>query len=186
MLVTDVPRQTAPAAGVASRIVLKTMHRFFMSPRPDWNSLGPYVPGWFRARLKRIDKRLVLQFMPPATQVPGGVNAALHPQGVWAICRRLPRSGLLYKRWIFSLSDEKGRYRGVTMDMIDMLRYSRNLWRRGQVGKLEEWFDRSIAALKQASRDKQRQQKLCEIAATMRRWNMTSGKPRVFWPGIQK
>ena len=183
MLVTDLPGKPSPAAGVAARIVDATAKRFFMTPRPDWNKLGPYVPGWFRARLKRLDKRIVLQYMPPATQVPGGVNAQLYPHGVWAICRRLPRAGMLYKRWLFSLSDEHGRYRGVTMDMIDLLRYARNTWRSGQGSKLEEWFDRSIAAMTRQKRSKERDDLLCQIASTMSRMNMTSCSPRMFCPG---
>ena len=57
-----------------------------LSPiRPEWNRLGPHVKPSFRASLKDIDPLLELQFTPPKTVDPRGVNPEIYPFGIWDI-----------------------------------------------------------------------------------------------------
>ncbi len=152
-----------------------------MEPRPDWNSQGPRLPPWFRLALERIDKRLVLQFMPCQTELSNeGVDPNQFPYGVWVICRKMRSSGWLCKRWIWSLSDKRGQYQEPGSDTIEMLRMSRDLWRRGDIDVLERRMEEAIEEVKaervRNSKELSRQkvEELCSMH------NIVRGHSRVF------
>ena len=133
------------------------LRAYVMEPRPDWNSIGPRLPAWFRIRLQRIDPRLVLQFIPPRTlDCTDGVDPIQFPGGVWVICRRMRSSGWLFKRWIWSLLDKNGCYLEPGADTIDMIRLARDLWRRNNLDVLERRFDDAVEATKVESQKRSR------------------------------
>lgn len=119
---------------------------YLMRPRPEWNRMGPKIPAWFTSRLARVDKRLVLQFIPPRSiYAKDGADPRLFPRGVWAICRRLRGTKWLFKRWTWSLTDLNGKPREPGPDTIAMIRLARDLHRRGRDTALEEQLDVAIA-----------------------------------------
>jgi len=173
---------TPQAARHAAATVLYHLNDWLMPVRRDWNRRGPYVPRWFRRHLKRIDPLLTLQFIPPARTQGDGINPARHPQGVWAICRRLRRTKFLFKRWTFSLSDRYGRLTIPTMDMIHVIAKAHRLWRQGQAHQVEEQFDRTMDSLRKTRSQEARDRLLCQMEDGMRRYGFTSARPRVFCP----
>ena len=151
-----------------------------MEPRPDWNAIGPRLPAWFRLRLSRIDRNLVLQFIPPRGtngdgKGRGGVDSGQFPEGVWVICRLLRGTGWLLKRWIWSLSDQYGRYQEPGADTIEMLRTARDLWRRDAGEVMEREMEEAIEAVKsdrvRNSREhlKEYLEQLCRVHQFVRR-----------------
>ncbi len=128
-----------------------------MEPRPDWNAIGPRLPAWFRPALKRVDARLRLQYMPPRCIDPDGVDDRQFPYGVWTICRVMPGSKWLMRRWTMSLSDERGQPQEPGPDTIAMLRYSRDVWRRGEIEELDRALDTAIESVKRAKSMKSRE-----------------------------
>jgi len=165
-------------------VTLRSFRDWFMPIRHDWNRMGFPLPAWFRRRLKRIDPKLTLQYIPPSDADPRGCNRYEYPAGIWAICHRLRRTGFLHKRWTFALVDRSGNYRPPDGFLCKLLVYARNCWRRGEVTKLEEWFDKAIEATRREKRARSRESLLNGIADTMRRCGMTSRPPgsRVFMP----
>lgn len=152
-----------------------------MEARHDWNRLGPSLPPWFRPRLKRIDPRLVCQFIPPRSlHQPGGVAPDQFPHGVWAICRKLPTGGWLFKRWTWNLSDSHGRYQPPGQDTIAMIRMARDVWRSGNFDMLEDEFARSTQAIQTAKCERSRQHLANHISAICRKYDMTAGHGHVF------
>lgn len=112
-----------------------------MLPNKWWNRLGPKLPAWFRTRLKRIDPNLVLQFLPPDTADVGSrLNGNLFPYGVWAVCRRMRGSPFLFKRWVWSLNNERGMYEPPGRDTIALLKRAHGMWRNGCLDQLEVEF----------------------------------------------
>jgi len=130
--------------------------QWVMEPRRDWNAMGPKLPAWFRLRLARVDPNLVLQFMPPRTIAKGGVQPDRFPKGVWAICRRMKGTRMLFKRWVWSMSDEFGIQQLPGTDTINMIRFARDMWRQGKSDLLEKRLDESIASIKRARTDTSR------------------------------
>jgi hypothetical protein len=164
--------------------MLRTFRQYFMPERRDWQNIGPVIPTWFRARLRRIDPQLVLQYIPPVTTHPDGVNAVLFPRGVVALCRRLHRTRLLHKTWVLSLADEQGRYQAPTPGLVRLLIYARNQWKRGGGQRLHKYFDQTMQIALSDRRREDRDRLLCSIAETMRRTGMTSypERTRAFFP----
>lgn len=170
-----------PALKAGLGAMLRNFRQYYMRRRPDWNHLGPPLPLWFKAAVKRVDRRLVLQFIPPRSIDPEGVPSAMFPLGVWYICGKIPRSpGWLTKRAIFALADEQGNPVHPTWDIIKLLREAKWDRRREGASRLEQEFEESIEALGR-TKEKQERAKLTEIVVkNMRRMNMTSScKPRV-------
>lgn len=99
--------------------------------------------------MRRVDPRLVLQFVPPKRLDPAGLDSPEHPNGVWVVCRKLRHTGLLHKRW--ALHFEK-----PTRDHIRMLRRARDNYRKFKHTEAEEAFDAAAAASLSASTGKQR------------------------------
>jgi hypothetical protein len=94
------------------------MDKKVMPPRPDWNALGPYISKRWRAALARISPRLTLQYFPYGV-IPGtGVR------GFWAVCMRLPRSRMLYKQTVLSLTDGRGRVQHPDWGMLHELKHA--------------------------------------------------------------
>lgn len=113
-----------------------------MRARPDWNVKGPQVAPWFRRALARLDKRLVLQFVP-ARRIgqKGGMNAKMFPKGAWIICRRLRRSRYLHPAAVWSLVDDAGNPASPGADTIRVLRIAMAYHRNNQWDRLERLVD---------------------------------------------
>ena len=151
-----------------------------LKPDPVWNRFGPPIPLWFKRQLKWIDPELVLQFIPPHyTTEDGsvrGVPPELYPFGVWSICKKLKRTGLLHPRTVWCLADLNGVYSPPGPDTIRILRLAYNLQRRGNMDKLETMMDESIAGLNQARCERslaklqQNLQKFCSVTCD-RQWS---------------
>jgi hypothetical protein len=119
-----------------------------MAPRSEWNRMGPKLPPWFRVALRRIDKRLVPQFIPVRImRSMKGVHRGMFPHGVWAICRRVKcRSRLLWAQWVWNLSDRWGMHQSPGWDTIRLIRYAASLWKRNGAAELEDEFGRALDA----------------------------------------
>lgn len=114
--------------------------------------MGPPVPLWFKRRLKSLDPRLRLQFIPPqSAREPRGVPRDAFPRGVWDICRVLRKSGRLHPVAVWSLVDRHGNYAAPGMDTIRLLRLAYYLHRRNQLHLLERQMDDSIQEMNQAA-----------------------------------
>jgi hypothetical protein len=156
----------------------------FMDPRPDWNRMGPRLPAWWRAALKRIDPQLDMQFMPPVSpSVPDGVDVRKYPHGVWVVVRKLRFSRLLHKTWVWCLTDELGNYRPPGKDGLRLIAAAYRMFRTRSQDKLERVFDRSLAELKSARSSETKDRLYNRIAASMRKMAMpNSAGGRMFNP----
>lgn len=151
-----------------------------MAPRPDWNSSGPRLPAWFRLALSRVDRRLVLQFIPPKLAgCTEGVDPYQFPRGVWTICRLMRGTGWLLKRWIWSLSDARGNYQEPGPDTIELLRMARDLWRRDCVDHLERRMDDCIESVKSDRVRNNKDELRAYMARLCRVHNIIRGHTRV-------
>lgn len=131
----------------------------FRKVNPVWNRRGPHIPAWFRRQLKWIDPRMVVQFTPPYSEdEPAGVNPMLYPMGVWDVCYRMPRTGLLYPTVAFSLVTADGLYQPPSPWMIRLLRFARGARRRRTDRKILEAVDGHLNELRKSAavRDKQK------------------------------
>jgi hypothetical protein len=165
------------------------LHKFLtnscMQPRADWNAMGPPLPAWFRAYLRRIDPNLVLQFVPPRSFAKGGCDPDQHPFGVWAICRRMNATGWLCKRWVYSMSTPEGVPLYPTRDLVELLIRARDLWRKGQLDELENHFDRAMNDKRNRAVEESKQRMAARIEQRMAKFRMPSVmRPRVFVPGM--
>jgi hypothetical protein len=148
-MAVGIPGQTVGAVKegiLPAQVMLRFLKSSVMQERRDWNAMGPKLPVWFREFLEEIDPDLVLQFVPPRPFAKGGCDPTQHPFGVWAICRRMPQTGWLFKRHVFDLSTPQGLPCPPTRDLCEMLLHSRGLWRTGKLDQLESLFDRAMAA----------------------------------------
>ena len=158
-----------------------------MLPKPGWNRRGPPIPAWFRRKLKRLDPTLCLQFMPPADPcaIDEGVNRDMFPYGCWVICRRLRRSRMLLKQWVWCLNDPNRPLRPPDMKVLRMIAHARNLWRHNRMQELTDRLDRAAARVQQERTAEDRQYWAGQFADTCRRLNITKrsmGLPRIFVP----
>lgn len=129
-----------------SGLLKKVLRAGLMYPSHRWNLMGPPIPRWFKKAISSFDRLLTLQFMPPASERdPDGVSPTTFPRGVWAICRRLPRSKMLLKKWTWHLTDEEGNYSPPGGDTVRVLRQAFKYHRQGMGTKMEESLDRHIA-----------------------------------------
>jgi hypothetical protein len=136
---------STPKGPIPAKILLGFLRSSMMPERRDWNAMGPPMPGWFRAYLRKIDPTLVLQFVPPRSHAEGGCDPSRNPFGVWAICRRMPNTGWLCKRWVYSMAKADGTWLPPTRDLVELLIKARNNWRRGRLDDMEATFDRHVA-----------------------------------------
>lgn len=141
---------------VSSALLRRILSQGLMDPRPDWNRAGPPIPAWFRWHLKRIDPQLYLQFIPPDTTDPQGVNAGMFPRGVWAICRFMKHSRMLLKRWTWHLADGKGNHSPPDGAVIAILEHAHNCYRAKLGDGFEDMLDGHMAKLATAERSKDR------------------------------
>jgi len=136
---------------------------------------APYVPAWFRRRLKRIDKRLTLRYFPPASPTQKGVPAHIYPNGVWDIANCLP-SGKLHPVAVWSLADDQGNYAPPGVDTLNLIRQAMYLRKKNQMVKLEQAFEDVMeeARVAHAARSKEGLQEALEKFASLRfgrQWN---------------
>lgn len=170
---------------------MNVLHDNLMVPRRDWNRLGPHIPCWWKLRLRRIDPQLALQFMPAAD--PGhydeGIDRRFFPNGVWVICRKLKRSGLLFKQWVWSLTRPNEPWRPPGYDVLRLIHMSRNLHRHHRLHEIEDHLDRCAEALGKEGYARQRRW-LCEqVADTCRKLSISKrslGVPRFSMAGAYK
>jgi len=130
-----------------------------MQPRPDWNRCGPHVSTWFKRRLKRFDKSLVLQYIPPNTHPASDhncMNAEQYPQGGWQICRRM-KNGWLHKLAVFSLTDRYGRFCHPNPETFKILAYCRKQWRDQKFEQMQDMMENSMKAMKRAAMSQTRE-----------------------------
>ncbi len=157
-----------------------------MMPRPDWNKIGPKVPGWFRAKLKQMDRYLYLQFMPPNYVDPDGVDHQQFPYGVWTICRYLPHSRWLLKRWTWHLADAQGNYSPPDGNTIAILKYAYDCYRAKVEPNFEEMLDSHVAQLRAEKKDQSKNERSNKLMDTIRKHNLFSnigGKTRLLFRG---
>jgi len=141
-----------------------------MPQRPDWNRMGPRLPGWFRKKLKRIDPLLVPQFIPPTFVVgKDGANGEQFPNGVWAICRRIRQTGWLHRRWVLGLFDMHGNSCEPRIQDIHAIQQARDYWRRNKADDLDREFGDACERIRNADCDKSRDDALCGFADVMRK-----------------
>lgn len=154
---------------------------WYMLRRKDWNAMGPRLPLWFRLALKRIDRRLVLQFIPPRNKDnPGGSN---WPNGAWYICSRIKRTRWITRRAVFVLVDDNDEFLPPDRDMIRALRQAKRLRRRCQLDALEKEYEESMDALMREEATKSKEGLLRRVEASMRARNATAfATTRVFYP----
>lgn len=130
---------------------MNPLSRELFRPRPEWNRQGPPVSLWFRKRIKQIDSRLTLQFIPVrSTRNPRGVPPNLFPGGVWDVCIWLPQSGYLSPVAVWSLVDSGGNFASPGADTVRLLRKAYALKRNQQSQRLEAELDRSLLDCKRA------------------------------------
>ncbi len=143
------------------------------------------MPRWFREGIKRVDSRLVLQFIPPAIEESDrGCDPDRFPEGVWVVCRRMRSSRMLHKTWVCALVDAIGLPKPPTPQLLKVLRFAYNGMRNRHQDRLAEEFSRQVASLHSEVCQMSRQQKLLKIAESMRRKDIRSClKPRVFMTG---
>lgn len=162
-----------------------------MPVRKDWNRKGPPVPRWFRAKLKRIDPRLVLQYMPPCDprDVGKGVDNRIYPNGVWAVCRRLPRTGYLLKQWVYCITDPQTKEHRPNVAVLRAIKYCRDLAKWSKSRGIADEIDRAVYKVLTSPSTGRQRQRWCErVAHTCRQFNITNaslGKVAVQVPGAK-
>lgn len=165
---------------------MSVLRQNFMEPRRDWNAKGPRLPAWFRPGLRRIDPKLVLQFMVPSYVDRSGVDYQQYPLGLWIIARRMPHTGwlLISKNWTFGLYDQQtGHPKDPTHEDLNLIRMARDLRRRGETWRMEEEFDSSIRNIKRAKSQASRMAMIENMQRNMARYGMTQyGGRRIVVP----
>ena len=152
------------------------MRRNLMYPNRAWNRQGPPVPAWFRRRMKAIDPTLELQFFPPVDPLKSGrdgVDRRTSPRGQWAICRKLPRSRMLLKQWVWGFRPDDDKSAGFHPDILKVLRSARNLWRRNKYDQFTRSLDRSIDRIHKEQSDESRKRLAQNIADSCRMHDFT-------------
>lgn len=156
----------------------RDISHYVMPPRPDWNAIGPRLPRWFLSQLRQVDDMLVAQYIPPAPIMESKLSPLLFPNGVWAICRRMRRTGWLYKRWCWSLAGPDGELLMPTPETIRVLRLSRNLWRCRQADRLDDAFDQSIRAVESAREEDSRDSAIADIEGICRKHDFATWRDK--------
>ena len=152
----------------------------FAEPRPDWNCLAPKMPAWFRRGLKRIDRRLTLQYFPPNGQAhPDGINARRFPFGVWVICRKLRNTRLLCKQWVWSLVNEWGVPQYPTYQTLRLIGMAHRYWMAGKESKLYQAMDQASYGMMNALHARQRASLVDVFVAAARRLGVRTMPNRV-------
>lgn len=101
--------------------------------------MGPFVPIWFRKRLRQLDPSWVLQYIPPASDtLLEGVDPLQFPNGCWDICVRIKGTDFLHPRAVWSLSDSEGNYAPPGPDTVKMLQVAKDLHAKGQMERMEQ------------------------------------------------
>lgn len=116
------------------------------------------MPLWFRRRLGKIDKRLVLQYLPPRSlREPRGVNPEVYPNGVWDVCRKI-KGGRLHPVAVWSLADDQGNYAPPRMDTIRLLHRAYGYHRMNRMDKMYRMLEDALeeCRLAKIARSKER------------------------------
>ena len=154
-----------------------------LKPNPAWNRMGPPVPLWFKRALRRLHKRMVVQFTPPrSVREPHGVNPEVYPNGVWDLCVRLP-SGYLHPRVVWSLTDAEGNFCMPTADTVHLIWTAVNLQRRNRMDLLEDEMDASIARINKARAERSKRNLYYAIKAYCSKYFGRQWSNRVYLRG---
>lgn len=170
-----------------ARALRKKMAASLMPPHPEWNSIVPRPPTWFRVGIKRIDKQLILQYLPPniRPEWKNGCNAQMFPYGVWVVMRQLRGSKLLHAKWVYGLYDEFGGYKEPDGKTLEMIRIAHRMWVRRGGDYLDKYMDAAVEAAKRAETAAARDKSFDRIVQSMRRHNLRSSfKPRMTVPAM--
>lgn len=165
-----------------------TLHKaWFMRRRRAWNKLGPPLPTWFRMGIKRIDKRLVLQFVPPRSEsIPEGVDPILFPNGVWYICGRMRHSrNWISKRAVYTLTGPDGKPCMPSRNLLAVLRHAKKMRRQGRLDALEREYEKKTAAMAKASKEASKLRLYGELEEVMRKMSAQRLRPSVLVPEIK-
>lgn len=167
----------------AGRHASSRFREYLMPERKDWNMVGPHIPDWFMERLPEIDPDLVLQFIPPDTFTEDGCNSDQFPLGVLAICRKLPQTGWLFKRWVYGLFDKDGLPVPPSWPLLNTLRIAHFDHVNHNAGRLERQLDRYCHQLKTEKTTKSKNRLRERIDNQMRALDMQATMtPRIFMP----
>ncbi len=149
------------------------LETYFMEPRPEWNTLGPRLPLWFRRRLEKACPNMALQFIPARGTVPkGGVDPHIYPHGVWIVCLKMKRTGWLHKRWLYAMAQrDDGSFLKPSMETIKLLRMTRDLSRRGDSQRMTDEFDRTCRSIKRERIDRTRCEMMRELDTKLSKMN---------------
>lgn len=134
--------------------------RKLMPPRPEWNLLGPYIPRRWREALTKINKRLVLQYFPSG--------------GFWSVCLMMPRTKLLFKQAVLSLTNDKGKSQPPSWGMLHAIK--RGMWAFRHQGMDYELnrLDQRFEAADQKRVGRQSDQLLAAIMRSLAKLDPTS------------
>jgi hypothetical protein len=113
------------------------------------------MPLWFRRRLEWVDKDLTLQFIPPRDEkTPKGANPEIYPMGIWVICKRLRKTGLLSPRVVWSLADIHGLPAKPTPKTFRLIQQAYRMQRRKQMDKMEEMMEEGLIEMNRAREER--------------------------------
>ena len=168
-----------------ARRMNNNFRRYFMPRDARWNRMGHKLPLWFRLAIRRIDRRLCLQFIPPKSKVgKNGVSDAQFPHGVWYICSKLKNNPRwLGKRAVYVLVDEDGKPTMPDRDLLKLLRFQKQARKTVGANVLEDAFTKAAVNLDKAESRRSREALYSAVVQTMRRLNICSfAQPRVYMP----
>lgn len=156
---------------------VERMTRKLMPPRPEWNAVGPYITKRWRAALKRISPRLVLQYFPYG-MLPGTSR-----QGFWAICWQMPMTKLLFKQSVMSLIDQFGRFQAPSYEMLAAIK--RGMWKSKHEGITAEMdaLDLKLDAADQKRAKSQGDDLYDSIMRSLTKLNPKMDQSRILVPG---
>ncbi len=178
---------TKPSNGLrAAQALHHSFASYYMRRHPEWNRLGPPLPVWFKRAIRSVDRRLVLQFIPPKSLDPRGLPGVQFARGAWYVCAKLRRNRKwISKRAVFALIDEYGQPVRPTRDIIRLLREAKKDRHRDGGSRLEKAFEDYMENLERQSTERGRRKTMEVVVDTMRRMNMRSSlKPKVLNVGI--
>lgn len=157
-----------------------------MRRRRAWNKLGPPLPTWFKVGIRRIDRKLVLQFIPPkGAEIPEGVDPVLYPNGVWYICGRLRRSRTwISKRAVYTLTGPDGKPCPPTRRLLAVLRYAKRMRRQGRLNALELEYEKKTTAMAKAKSEASKIKLYGELEDVMRKMCAQRLRPSVLVPEV--
>ncbi len=151
--------------------------------RPDWNRCGPHVPLWFHRRLRWLSRSLVIQYTPARSlQNPQGVPVGICPEGMVSIFFQLPRSKFLHPTAIWSLVDERNRYKPPTIQDFRNLETAWYLYRARRVPEFLKKMEELTSLIEKAKEDDSKDDMIHWLGELARAWCDRQWTNRAFFP----